>query len=97
LEQDLEDADSINGGTGILGGDDQSAKSNNIPYICVPNVSDTVLLEKSLDLSIGSSNYNIRTSKFGVSRIYTSNSDAFRVAVKTLTTLNCQFWHHKLK
>jgi len=97
MEQDLEDADSINSDTGVLGGDVQSTKSNKIPAICVPNVSDPVLLEKALDLSIGSSNYNIRTSKFGVSRIYTSNSDAFRVAVKTLTTLNCQFWHHQLK
>jgi len=48
-------------------------------------------LTRTSDPVIGSSNYNIRTSKFGV-----SNSDAFRVAV-TLTTLNCQFWHQQLK
>lgn len=65
---------------------------------CVPNVSDPVLLEKSLYHSIDSSNYNIRTSNFGVSRIYAANSDAFRVAVKAVTSVNCQLWlSHQLK
>lgn len=72
-------------------------KSNKIPAICVPNVNDPVLLEKSLDHSIGSSNYNIRISKFGDSRIYAANSDAFRAAVKTQKSLNFQFWHHQIK
>lgn len=54
-------------------------------------------MERALNLSIGSSNYYIRTSRFGVSRIYTANPDAFRTAVKELNKLNCQFWHHQLK
>jgi len=80
MQQDLGDADSINGGTVYL-----------VDMINLQNLTRSlllVLLGKSLDFSICSSNYNIRSSKFGVSRIYTSNSNAYRVAAKTLTTAN---------
>lgn len=97
MEQDVSDADSDIEDSAARDGGGQSAKYSKPPAICVPSVSDPVTLERALNLSIGSSNYYIRTSRFGVSRIYTANSDAFRTAVKELNKLNCQFWHHQLK
>nr|P21331.1 RecName: Full=Nucleic-acid-binding protein from mobile element jockey; AltName: Full=ORF1 [Drosophila funebris]AAA28648.1 ORF1; putative [Drosophila funebris] len=67
------------------------------PAICVPNVDNPHSLEQALNSCVGDNSYSIRTSKFGVSRIYTINADAFRAVVKHLTSLNCQFWHHQLR
>lgn len=38
-----------------------------------------------------------RSSKFGVTRIYTANVQAFRSVIKTLTQLNCEFWNNQLR
>lgn len=78
-------------------GSRQSSNTVKPPAICVPNINNPHALELALNSCAGESNYTLRTSKFGVSRIYTVNSEAFRAVVRKLTSLNCKFWHHQLK
>lgn len=78
-------------------GSRQSSNTVKPPAICVPNINNPHSLELALNSCAGESNYTLRTSKFGVSRIYTVNSEAFRAVVRKLTSLNCKFWHHQLK
>jgi len=67
------------------------------PPICVPKVTNILTLERTLDEIISADKYEIRTSKFGITRIYTDSADSFRKVVRSLTALNCEFWHHQLR
>ena len=53
--------------------------------------------EEALNSVITADDYDIRTSRFGVSRIYTKDSKVFRAVVDMLTKQNCEFWHHQLR
>jgi len=67
------------------------------PPICVPKETNILTLERTLDETICADKYEIRTSKFGNTRIYTDSADSFRKVVRSLTALNCEFWHHQLR
>jgi len=81
----------------VAGNEQQKSIMTKPPAICVPQVNKMGKLEEALNSVITADDYDIRTSRFGVSRIYTKDSKVFRAVVNMLTKQNCEFWHHQLR